>query len=595
MEQAISFFNWSLKKLLLTECDAFNKARIKILYTILVFSILKTCIAIPIALQNQQSFNTRRSTILFIIILIILKLLLAKRMHIKIITHIMIWLGLFLIWSNIFVSIQFVNVATVQFIFMIVLTSFYLLNRKFAIIYSFGSILPIILLSVFSNRILFPDIVSHRLASPGYEIIVVLNFITIIITHYLFQQAFSATITEKEGLNSQLHMAVKEANQATESKSDFLSTMSHELRTPLNSVIGISELLLNDSYSKDQEENLRILRFSALSLHSLINDILDYNKLGSEKLNLENIPVDISELMNDVSSGLKFQAKQKNIKFILDIDEAIVNQLVITDPTRITQIVYNLTGNAIKFTEHGHVSVSLKALCLHTNAIDIRFSIADTGIGISEDKQAAIFEPFTQASSSTTRNFGGTGLGLAIVKRLLALFESNIYLKSVPGKGSTFFFDISFKSESKPAPTHAVDSEIIYDLTNLQILIAEDNPVNRLLMTKVFAKWNNKPEFATNGQEAIEKIMLNHYDIILMDLHMPVLNGYEATSAIRSLPDPVKSGVRIIALTASASANLDEKIKGAGMNDYVLKPFKLNELYHKLKKVTISPDSNLSA
>lgn len=581
----ISFYNWSLKKLLLTECNVFDKARIKILYTILIFSILKASIVIPIALQNQQNFNFIRSVVLFIIFLAMLKLLLASRLHIKVLTHIMVCLGLFLIWSTTFISAQVINVVTAQFIFMIILSSFYILNRKFAIIYSFVSILPVILLLVFSDGVLFTDILPDRLASPGYEILIVLNFITIIGTHYLFQQAFISSITEKEDLNNRLVRAVEEANQATESKSDFLSTMSHELRTPLNSVIGISELLLKDAHSEEQEENLRILRFSALNLHSLINDILDYNKLGSEKLKLETIPIDLSELMNDISSSLHFQAKQKNIDFILDIDEAINTRLVITDPTRIAQIIYNLAGNAIKFTEQGCVTIRLEARCMYTEAIDIRFSIIDTGIGISKDKQHTIFEPFTQASSSTTRNFGGTGLGLAIVKRLLDLFNSDIHLKSEPDKGSTFFFDIFFNSENKSEIIPITDTEITYDLSSLQVLIAEDNPLNRLLMKKVFAKWNNNPEFATNGQEAVDKMLSNHYDIVLLDLHMPVLDGYEAARAIRKLPDPVKSNVTIIALTASVSANLNEKTKEAGMNDYILKPFKLNELYHKLTNI----------
>lgn len=583
MEHTLSFFNWSLNKLVLTEKDAFNRARIKILFTILSFSILKAFVAFQSAWQSGQSFNIKRSSILFIVILIIIKLLLAKRMGIKLITHSMTLLALFLIWSNIFVYVQAVNLVTIQFIFMIILSSFYLLEKKFALMYSFLSLLPIVLLPILGQGLDFP--LTNRLSSPGYEIIVIINFITIITTHYLFQQAFIATIVEKQALNNQLHLAVEEANKATESKSYFLSTMSHELRTPLNSVIGISELLLKSAYDKDQKENLGILRFSAMNLHTLINDILDYNKLGSEKLLLESVSVNVSELMNDLTAGLAFQAKEKNIAFIQEIDKSLNNEFVITDPTRLTQIIYNLAGNAVKFTERGHVSLSLKTLDLSHDIIDIRFSVTDTGIGISEEKQVAIFEPFTQASTSTTRDFGGTGLGLAIVKQLLALFESEINLKSVPGSGSTFSFDISFKRAVKPASTSNSDSEMESDLGYLKILVAEDNPVNRLLMSKVFTKWNNKPDFAINGQEAVEKAALNAYDIILMDLHMPVLNGYEATKAIREFDDSDKSNVTIIALTASASANLSGKIKDAGMNDFVLKPFRLNDLHEKLIRI----------
>ncbi|MDB5012476.1 MAG: response regulator, partial [Daejeonella sp.] len=199
----------------------------------------------------------------------------------------------------------------------------------------------------------------------------------------------------------------------------------------------------------------------------------------------------------------------------------------------------------------------------------------------------AIFEPFTQASSSTTRNFGGTGLGLAIVKKLLTLFDSKINLESTPGIGSNFFFDISFTIDKQPAAVYATTVEPDYDLSALRVLIAEDNPMNRLLMKKVFSKWSNVPVFAVNGQEAIEKATCEVFDVILMDIHMPVVDGYDAAKAIRNLTDSTKSNVPIIALTASVSNDLSEKITSVGMNDYVFKPFKSKELYSKLNMIAI--------
>ncbi|MGV3508147.1 MAG: ATP-binding protein, partial [Sphingobacteriaceae bacterium] len=409
-----------------------------------------------------------------------------------------------------------------------------------------------------------------------------------VIAHYLFQRAFITTIREKEALNTQLQFAVQEANRASESKSDFLSTMSHELRTPLNSVIGISELLLTESKNDEQIENLRILKFSAENLHSLINDILDYNKLDSEKLDLEAISVDLYELINNVSSGLRFQAKQKGIDFILEVDKVIAEHRIITDPTRIAQIIYNLAGNAIKFTENGSVTIRVEITSVDTDTLNLQFSVIDTGIGISADKQAAIFEPFTQASSSTTRKFGGTGLGLAIVKRLLSMFNSNIDLESIPERGSTFSFAITFKRDKEKVLTPDISSEIAYDLSDLKILVAEDNQMNRLLLTKVLARWNNSPVFALNGLEAVEKVKESNYDLVLMDLHMPLMNGYEATKAIRNIADPVKSAIRIIALTASVSSNLNNKINEVGMDGYIHKPFKLDDLYNKLKSIPVS-------
>jgi signal transduction histidine kinase len=587
MEQPVSFFNWSLKKLLNTESDTLNRARIKVLLAIISFSLMKISIAISVAWHYKQYFHLERAFVMLVVYMVLLKLLLADKAYIKAITHVMVWLGLLLIWSNALISAQTINIITLQFIFMLILSSFYLLNKEFAILYAFVSILPVILHLVFRNELLFTVLLPNQLASPGYEIIVVLNFITIIITHYLFQHAFISNIVEKGALNKQLELAVKEANEAAASKSLFLSTMSHELRTPLNSVIGMSELLLKDSLSNEQTENLKILKFSAVNLHSLINDILDFNKLGSDKLDLEAIPVSLYELMNDICSGLRFLAKQKGVDFVLDIDETLADRRIVTDPTRITQIIYNLAGNAIKFTEQGTVSVCLKVLSIDNDNLNIRFSVIDTGIGISADKQEAIFEPFTQASSSTTRNFGGTGLGLAIVKRLLVLFNSSINLESAPGDGSTFVFDISFKLDKEPIDTNLAGFVPDYDLSGLKILVAEDNLMNRLLMTKVFANWNNEAVFALNGREAIDKMISDEYDVVLMDLHMPVVDGYEAARAIRAISDPVKSSVRIIALTASVSANLHDKIKDAGIDDYVQKPFKLNELYCKLKNPTL--------
>jgi signal transduction histidine kinase/ActR/RegA family two-component response regulator len=587
METPVSFFNWSLRKLLQTEYDHFNKAGIKIIFCLLVFSLIKASIVIGVAFHYQQDLQLERAVVMLVIYTALLKLLLADKTYMRVVAHVMAWLGLLLIWSNVFLFAQSINILTLEFVFMLILGSFCLMNPRFGIIYSVAATLPVILHLIFGRGLHFEGISPNELASPGYEIMVVLNFITIVMCHYLFQQSFKSNIEEKEALNMQLQLTVKEAKLAAESKSEFLSTMTHELRTPLNSVIGISQLLLQDLHSREQEVSLQILKFSAENLYSLINNILDFNKLGSEKLDLEDIPVDLNELVRDTCLGLRFQAQQKEIDFVLDIDEEISGRRIITDPTRITQIIYNLAGNAIKFTEQGEVRVSLKVLFIDDQVLKVRFAVADTGIGISADKQEAIFESFTQASVSTARNFGGTGLGLAIVKRLLLLFDSSIQLESAPAAGSTFYFDVNFNLHQGPADSFTENPEADSDLSDLKILVVEDNHMNRLLLVKVFARWNNKPEFAVNGQEAIDKVSYNPYDVVLMDLHMPLVDGFEAARAIRAMADPVRSGVRIVALTASVSDNLSHKIKEAGMDDFLYKPFKLNDLYLKLKKVPV--------
>ena len=589
MKTPLTFFNWSLKKLLNEERDNFTNASIKILFCVLIFTLLKTLIVVGVAFRFDQPFQLQRAAVMLIVYVVLLKVLLANRAYSRAVAHVMVFMGLLLIWSNVFLSAQNINILTLQFVFMLILGSFYLLGTRYGLIYSISAILPVVLHLIFNSRLSFAGIAPNELASPGYEIIGVLNFVNIIICHYLFQQAFKLNIEEKETLNKQLQQAVEEANVAADSKLEFLSTMTHELRTPLNSVVGISQLMLQDPYSKEQAVSLQILKSSAENLYSLINNILDYNRLGSDKLDLENIPVQLGNMISDICLGFQFQAQQKDVDFVLNIDEILADKWVVTDPTRITQIIYNLAGNAIKFTDRGRITVALNVYYIDDQILKIRFSITDTGIGISADKQEAIFDSFTQASASTARNFGGTGLGLAIVKRLLSLFNSSVQLESSPGAGSKFYFDISFKRYEQPvdSPTNQQDDD--FDLQGLKVLVVEDNAMNRLLMVKVFDRWNNKPEFAVNGQEAIDKVSLNNYDVVLMDLHMPIVDGFEATRVIRSMADPVKSRVKIIALTASVSHNLSYKVKDAGMDDFLYKPFKLKDLYMKLNTIPASP------
>ncbi len=331
-----------------------------------------------------------------------------------------------------------------------------------------------------------------------------------------------------------------------------------------------------------------------MNLHMLINDILDFNKMESDRLNLEAINVDLYNLVNDICSGMRFQAEEKGLELEVEIDEEVRTHQVVTDPTRLTQIIHNLLGNAIKFTHSGKVSLTLKVIESHPGTIVINFSVADTGIGISAIQQGVIFEAFTQASSSTTRNFGGTGLGLTIVKRLLKLFESDINVASSEGQGSEFFFDISFKTAGKTEEIPGFDKKLDYDLKELKVLVVEDNAINSLLIKKIFLNWNNYPAFASNGYEAIEKLEHGSYDVILMDIHMPLLDGYETARLIRSMADSSRSAVPIIALTASVSNDLYAKIRDAGMNDFINKPFNSDDLYRKLKAINITPPKLLA-
>ncbi|HEY1008681.1 MAG TPA: ATP-binding protein [Daejeonella sp.] len=585
MKHTLPIFNWSLRRLLDAEPDSLKKARISIIFTILIFSLIKGAVALPGAFYAGQDLQLFRIILLLGIFSVLLKFLLAHRKYAANIGMILIWVGLFLTWSNAFVTAQTINIATIQVVVMIILSSFYLVNWRWALIYSFLGILPVSILLIVGEEVRLVKIDPNQLASPFYEIVVVLNFLTIVIAHFLYYQALNRSVSEKEALNLQLQQAVKEANMAVQSKADFLSTMSHELRTPLNSVIGMTQLLLNSPYTEEQSENLKIVNFSAMNLHMLINDILDFNKMESDKLSLEAIPVDLYRLVNNICLGMRFQAEEKGLELNVTIDERLKDQQVITDPTRLTQIIHNLLGNAIKFTHSGSVSIALDVLEAVDDSITINFSITDTGIGINIEQQALIFEAFMQASSSTTRNFGGTGLGLAIVKRLLGLFGSDVQVKSSEGQGSEFYFDISFNLSGPDKEVPETDNKMQYDISSLRVLVVEDNPINSLLLKKILSNWNNLPVFTLNGYEAIEEVEKNEYDVILMDIHMPLLDGYATARIIREMTDVSKASIPIIALTASVSNDLYNKIKSVGMNDYINKPFNSDDLYRKLKNI----------
>lgn len=579
----LSFWNFSVKKLFALHPDSFSKAKIGIVLSILLISILKVFIVLCLSWYYGQTIQLPRAILLILLYVGLLKLTLNNIIQIKFIAHTLIWIGLILVVTNILFFSKTVNLISLQFVFMITLCSFYILGNKFGIIYSFLSALPIVIYMTIGAKVNYLPDSTDTLISPAFEIIAILNFVTIIFAHYFFQRAFIANILEKEILNQQLKVAVKNANEATKSKSDFLSTMSHELRTPLNSVIGMTDLLIENPKAMDREENLRILKFSAVSLKSIINDILDFNKLGFDKLHLESISINLYTLIHDICAGLEIIAKEKGITLNVSVDETIKHKLLISDPTRITQIMFNLIGNAVKFTAKGSVTVSVKVLDIKDGRINVRFSVADTGIGIHNNKLQEIFEPFSQATTSTSRNFGGTGLGLPIVKRLLVLFNSQICLESTLHKGSDFCFEISFKQDENLQKFSTEQDNEIYDLSNLKILVAEDNQMNIMVLKKVLARWNNEPVFVENGQEAIDMLIFQDFDVILIDLNMPVMDGYTAAKLIRELPFEQKSQIPIIAFTASILNELEEKIKNAGMNDFIQKPFVAKELYRKLK------------
>lgn len=392
---------------------------------------------------------------------------------------------------------------------------------------------------------------------------------------------FMQNINARKEAEIELIAAKELAEQASKIKSDFLSNMSHEIRTPMNAVLGLSNLLLEQNPRPDQVELLKVLRFSSENLLSLINDILDLQKIEAGKIVFEETSFHLQELMSNIVYAFKFKATEKGIHLDFHIDER-VPQVITGDAIRLTQVLNNLLSNAIKFTDKGIVQLKVNQIEALEDTCKIQFSVTDTGIGIPGEKLAKIFMAFEQAELDTTRKYGGTGLGLAISKKLIELQGGDIWVESKEGIGSTFGFCLTFyKNASVVTYDIASQSAAKADLGHIQLLLVEDNQVNIMVAQKFLEKWNIHADEAENGKLAVEKVQQRVYDIVLMDLQMPVMNGLEATRAIRSLAGNYTS-LPIIALTADVSSDVKEKIKQAGMNHYLAKPFHPKDLYQTI-------------
>lgn len=378
--------------------------------------------------------------------------------------------------------------------------------------------------------------------------------------------------------------ASRNAEEAAQSKQQFMSTMSHEIRTPLNEVIGISNLLLQSKPRDDQMDYIKTLRFSGNHLLSLVNDVLDYNKMESGKIIFEQAQFNLSDFLKDIMRSYSFRSKSKNIEFdIVKSDNLPVE--VIGDSIRLNQILSNLLSNALKFTQQGGIHVFVKELSRKNNVSSIEFTVKDTGLGIPADKHDVIFESFTQASADTTRQYGGTGLGLAICKKLVELQGGHIDVDSAPGKGSAFKFCLDFNIPENSEKTSSGEKvESYLGLEGKRILMAEDNKINFFVANKFLTGWGIKVTHAENGKIALDLLEKEEYDLIIMDLHMPVMDGIEATRIIRNSDDPKKKNMPILALTAAIMSESYDKIESLSINDYVLKPFKPHDLFEKILK-----------
>ncbi len=378
--------------------------------------------------------------------------------------------------------------------------------------------------------------------------------------------------------NNELQSARDAAVQAMEAKTNFLSTVSHELRTPLYAVTGLTHLLLEENPSENQKEHLKALKFSGDYLLNFINDILHINKIDADKLEPMTIEFNLKKVLTEVIDSLRQSAKANNTKIVVAYDDNIPGHLM-SDPLKLSQIIMNLVGNALKFTKNGEVKVTAKLLNKIDDEVTLYIEVADNGIGISEDQQEHIFEGFEQGSIQINREYGGTGLGLTIVKSLLGLFGSKIHLKSELGKGSSFFFEIKMRCKDNLVDDIPFEiTEKNYKFKGLHLLIVEDNKINQVITKKMLLKKDITSDIANNGTEAIELAKKNNYDAILMDIHMPGISGEEATIQIRKFD----TETAIIALTAISLDDSLESFFTAGCDDVVTKPFKPEVFYQKI-------------
>jgi signal transduction histidine kinase len=403
-----------------------------------------------------------------------------------------------------------------------------------------------------------------------------------LINQYLQRKSLENELEQRKIIQKELSGIKQIEAEAVDAKKQFLSTMSHEIRTPLNAIINTINLLISEEPRKDQLEDMDVLKFSAENLLQLINEILDYSKIDAGKIEFEEIEFNLRKLISGIKKSLQY-GMVKNGTILEFYIEENVPALLIGDSVRLAQIFFNLVGNALKFTEQGKVVVTAGVSQEEDDWVELAFVVSDTGIGIPEEKLKHVFEAFTQASASVTRVYGGTGLGLAITKMLVEGQGGRIEVKSKPNEGSVFSVFLKFKKSKKRQPEETpVKSTELQSLEGMNVLVVEDNLINQNIVSRLLLKWNAKTDTADNGMVAVQKVKEHQYQLVLMDLHMPEMSGYEATQKIREMDGEYYKTLPILAVTASAFAEDRRKICASGMNGYIIKPFHPAELNSKI-------------
>ncbi|WP_462265798.1 response regulator [Mucilaginibacter sp.] len=392
-------------------------------------------------------------------------------------------------------------------------------------------------------------------------------------------------ISPQKSFQDQLIKSKEAAEYGKKVKENFLANMSHELRTPINGIIGITGLLRKTPMDDQQNSMLNLLEVSSQSLLGVINDVLDLSKIESGKFSIIRAPHNIRKVVQAVFDLMKFKADERNVELLLELDENLPDYINV-DSLRLNQILMNLLSNAIKFTERGYVKLKVKVLHKHREQVKLKFSVEDSGIGIAADRLALIFESFEQAEDDTSVKYGGTGLGLTIVKKLVELKGGELTVSSQIGKGSIFSATNWFAVASEPVNnTQVVIPKKLNPFPQLNVLVAEDNLVNQFMLSKILKDWDVNVDVVDNGRKVIERLKDNNYDLILMDTHMPEMNGYQTAKAIRLDFEEPKRSIPILSLSAATFDYEQQQAISSGMNDVLPKPFQAHELHLKMSKM----------
>ncbi|RZM24807.1 MAG: response regulator [Pedobacter sp.] len=575
-------FTRRYRQLLKSEPGLITRARVRIL-AISIISLI-AAYSFLLALYLSQERNILLYRMIFLLSAMVVSLLLLMKYPWRASAHVLIGALTVVVWSNALLFSNGVNSTTVQYSILSMSLAYYLLGTRWGACYAAANALPMIGIAIvedYAAGIYGPQLHYNMHA---YTLILTFNYVLLMYIHYTFFSTNRKVQLQESKLKKNLQQAALSARELAQTKANFLSTMSHELRTPLHAVIGMANLLRVEGSEKDRQENLEILRFSAENLMSTVNDILDFSSIERENIVLENNLFSPLTLLRNIYGALTPLANEKGIQLNYRPEPEQRELFLIGDQTRLSQILFNLLGNAIKFTAKGKVVLEVNAEQPDNALTTLHFRITDTGTAIPPEHMKTIFHPFVQVAGRSETRYRGTGLDLTIAFNLVRMLGGDLHLQSEEGKGTAFSFSLSYQTADK-SPGQLDQQDHQSSLKGLRVLIAEDEVINVILLKKVLARWEIIPDVVENGAQALQAIAQKNYHVVLMDINMPIMDGFEASKKIRQLADRSKAAIPIIAVTASIVAVKEEALANPSINDWLLKPFNPDYLFEKLQQI----------